>query len=501
MDRYALYERLSRLTDASTSIQRQDEACRAEVIRRGGRVVGEPYVDEGVSGAKPPMERPAMKQLLSELSGVDIVMVWKIDRIARSFVGFADIVRELDKQGVALVSATEPIDMTGATGRAMAQMIAIFAELEREMIKARVKDSMRKAKEDKRFHGGRVPYGLTPAPHPDGKGRILVRDPHAVGVLREVMLWVLEGVSLADCARRLNERNEPTSRQRGATAKGERAQSAAWRTRALKFILSSPTMLGHRPDPAGGVEMDEDGMPVLAWPPVFSRDEFDALHSELDTQTVKPRKAPAASHWLSGVARCTECHRNLKQRTSPDGVKSFTCNGVSETGLHKPGVYVNMAKLVAWVNEEFPRVYGRMDEVKRVWHPGSDATRDLAQVNRSIRSLRDDRDAGLYESEEDEADYRSRLTKLIARRNALQEIPHEEPHWEMQKTGRQLGDVWEEASHVERGRLLMEYEIHVWVAPASTRSTTVGERAHFGPANPDPEAVELEGILRSELTH
>jgi DNA invertase Pin-like site-specific DNA recombinase len=427
-------------------------------------------------------------------------MVWKIDRIARSFVGFADIVRELDKQGVALVSATEPIDMTGPTGRAMAQMIAIFAELEREMIKARVKDSMRKAKEDKRFHGGRVPYGLTPAPHPDGKGRVLVRDPHAVGVLREVMLWILEGKSLADCARGLNERNEPTSRQRGATAKGERAQAAAWRTRALRFILSSPTMLGHRTDPAGGVETDDDGMPVLAWSPVFSRDEFDALQSELDNQTMKPRKAPAASHWLSGVTRCTECYGNLKQRISPDGVRAFTCGGVSETGRHKPGVYVNMEKLVDWVIEEFPRVFGRMDEVKRVWHPGSDATRDLAQVNRSIRSLRDDRDAGLYESDEDEADYRSRLAKLITRRNALQEIPHEEPHWEVKKTGRRLGEVWEAASHAGRGRLLLEYGIHVWVGPAASRAATVADRARFDAANPDPKAEALDAIRREETT-
>src|SRR4051812_5643889 len=120
MDRYALYERLSRATDSSTSIERQDIANRAEVSRRGGRVVGPAYVDEGVSGALPPMERPSMRRLLHSLSDVDAVMVWKIDRIARSFLGFAEIVRELDKHGVALVSATEPIDMTGPTGRAMA---------------------------------------------------------------------------------------------------------------------------------------------------------------------------------------------------------------------------------------------------------------------------------------------------------------------------------------------------------------------------------------------
>jgi hypothetical protein len=54
-----LYERLSRATESSTSIQRQDEACRSEVVRRNGIIVADPFVDEGVSGALPPMERPA----------------------------------------------------------------------------------------------------------------------------------------------------------------------------------------------------------------------------------------------------------------------------------------------------------------------------------------------------------------------------------------------------------------------------------------------------------
>ncbi len=314
-----MYERLSRVTEASTSIERQDEAARAEVKRRGGRVVGA-FVDEGVSGALPPMDRPAMKELLHQLSGMDAVMVWKIDRVARSFLGFAEIVKELDKYGVALVSATEPIDMTGPTGRAMAQMIAVFAELEREMIKARVADSMRKAKEENRFHGGRIPYGLTVADHPSGKGRVLVRDAHAVGVLREVLLWVLEGATMAQCARRLNDRKEPTSRQRGAVLKGlAKAEAAQWRGVSLKRILTSPTMLGYRSLPGGGVQTDSDALSVLVWDPVFSRDEWDALLTCLAELEQGPRKAPAASHWLSGCLKCTVCGGNLKQWVSGAG--------------------------------------------------------------------------------------------------------------------------------------------------------------------------------------
>jgi DNA invertase Pin-like site-specific DNA recombinase len=488
MDRFLLYERLSRATESSTSIQRQDESCRSEVVRRNGVIVADPFVDEGVSGALPPLDRPAMKQLLHSLGGVDAVMVWKIDRIARSFVGFADIVRELDKHGVALISATEPIDMTGPTGRAMAQMIATFAELEREMIKARVRDSMRKAKEDKRFHGGRVPYGLTPAPHPSGKGRVLVRDEHAVSVLRELLLWILEGARLTECARRLNARGEPTSRQRGATLKGvDKAQDAQWRTRALRFILTSPTMLGHRPLPGGGVELDDDGLEVVTWTPVFSSDEWDALQSELEAQA-QIRKSPAASHWLSGVLRCTECEGNLKQHTASNGLRSFTCSG-SETQKHKPGVYVGMEKVIEWVMEEFPRRFAVLPEVHRVWVPGTDATRELTQVTRAIARLRDDRDAGLFDDEEDE--YRDRVKRLNARKRALEDVPQVTPHWEVQSTGRTLGEAWA-ALDVDdkRGDLLREYGLHVWVRPAPSRTTPVDERADFGPADPEADAMD-----------
>lgn len=499
MDRYGLYERLSNSTDASTSIERQDEACRAEVKRRNGRVVGNAFVDEGVSGALPPMERPAMRRLLESLGQFDAVMVWKIDRIARSFIGFAEIVSKLDAKGVALVSATEPIDMSGPTGRAMAQMIAVFAELEREMIKARVRDSMRKAKEDARFHGGRVPYGLTVADHPSGKGRVLVRDPHAVSVLREVLLWMLEGesegVTLTECARRLNLRGELTSRQRGAVLKGAKAEPARWRGKALEQILTSPTMLGHRPVSGGGVETDGDGLPVIVWEPVFSRDEFDALQSVIEGSRMGPRKAPAASHWLSGVLRCNLCHRNMKQHTSADGTRSFTCRGV-DGDTHKPTVYVNMVKVMDWIREEFPRVFGHLPEVSRVWVPGTDAERELADVTRAIGRLRDDRDVGLFDGEEDEKDYRERMARLVARKRALADVPQVEPHWEETPTGRTYAEVWPGLTDEQRGTLLLQMEQAVWVDPAPTRTTPVGARATFGPA--DPVQAALDALLWEE---
>jgi hypothetical protein len=89
------------------------------------------------------------------------------------------------------------------------------------------------------------------------------------------------------------------------------------------------------------------------------------------------------------------------------------------------------------------------------------------------------------------------MARLIARRKALQDVPQTEPHWEEQQTGRSLADVWDGLSDEGRGKLLMEYGLHVWVRPSPSRTSTVAERASFGPA--DPEADMLEDIIRQEM--
>ncbi|MFF3140483.1 recombinase family protein [Streptomyces sp. NPDC057927] len=493
MDRYGIYERLSRVTEASTSIERQDEACREEVRRRKGSVVGV-WTDEGVSGAKAPLERPGMKELLEHVTGMDALVVWKIDRVARSFLGFAEIVKKLDDYNVALISATEPVDMSGPTGRAMAQMIAVFAELEREMIKARVADSMRKAKEENRFHGGRVPYGLTVSDHPFGKGRVLVRDPHGVEVLREMVAWIIvEGVNPTQVARRLNDRGEMTSRQRGAVLKGAgRAQAARWRAKAVTEVMTSPLMLGQRPLPGGGVQCDRDGLPVVVWDAVVSRDEWDAVASMLESHRAGPRRRePRASHWLSGVVRCAVCGRKMKQHTPKQATSKFACAG--ERGLRSEGahsMYVRRDALADWVRMTFPAEYGHLGEVDRRWVPGSEAQNELSDVQTAIRRLRDDRDAGLFE--DDEEDYRERMSRLLERRKVLSAVPDEPPHWEQTLTGRTLAEVWAECDDEGRGALLREYGLAVWVSPATSRSrkAPVDGRLRIGPADPLAEVEE-----------
>jgi site-specific DNA recombinase len=127
--RAAIYVRLSRETDETTSPERQRSACEALCEARGWDVIAvEEDID--VSGFSQGLDRPGLQRIMTRLAELDVIVFLKIDRLARSTVDFAKIMRLAEHQSVALASVTEPLDLTSSMGRAMAKVIAVFAELE-----------------------------------------------------------------------------------------------------------------------------------------------------------------------------------------------------------------------------------------------------------------------------------------------------------------------------------------------------------------------------------
>ncbi len=98
--------------------------------------------------------------MLSRLTELDVVVFFKIDRLARSTVDLAEIMRITGAADVALASATEPLDLTTSTGRATAKVIAIFTELESDTIGMRVSSAHGHLRREARYTGGRVPSVL-----------------------------------------------------------------------------------------------------------------------------------------------------------------------------------------------------------------------------------------------------------------------------------------------------------------------------------------------------
>ena len=178
--RCAIYTRKSSeegLDQEFNSLQAQREACEAFIDsqRHEGWVrLRAAYDDGGFSGAT--MDRPALQQLLAEIAAgrVDIVVVYKIDRLTRSLADFAKIVEILDARSASFVSVTQQFNTTTSMGRLTLNVLLSFAQFEREVIRERIRDKIAASKRKGMWIGGVPPLGYRVEDH-----KLLVIDSEA----------------------------------------------------------------------------------------------------------------------------------------------------------------------------------------------------------------------------------------------------------------------------------------------------------------------------------
>ena len=157
--RCAIYTRKSSeegLDQDFNSLHAQREACEAYIASQTGlgwRVVHDQFDDGGISGAT--MERPALQRLLSEIRAgrIDVVVVYKIDRLTRSLADFARIIEVFDERSVSFVSVTQSFNTTTSMGRLTLNILLSFAQFEREIMLERQREGIAKAKADGRYKG------------------------------------------------------------------------------------------------------------------------------------------------------------------------------------------------------------------------------------------------------------------------------------------------------------------------------------------------------------
>src|SRR5437762_7797598 len=175
--RCAIYTRKSSeegLEQEFNSLQAQGEACEAYIRsqRHEGWVLARTrYDDGGFSGGN--MERPALQQLLADIQGgrIDIIVVYKVDRLTRSLADFARLVEIFDAQGVSFVSVTQQFNTTSSMGRLTLNVLLSFAQFEREVTGERIRNKIAASKKKGMWMGGNVPLGY------DASERTLVINP------------------------------------------------------------------------------------------------------------------------------------------------------------------------------------------------------------------------------------------------------------------------------------------------------------------------------------
>jgi DNA invertase Pin-like site-specific DNA recombinase len=193
------------------SLDAQRESCEAYIASQkpeGWVLVPDRYDDGGFSGGT--LERPALRRLLADIEDgrIDVVVVYKIDRLSRSLMDFAKLVEVFDRRGVTFVSVTQSFNTTTSMGRLTLNILLSFAQFEREVIGERIRDKFAASRARGMWMGGHPPLGY------DVKDRKLVVNPAEAATVRMIFERFLKIGSATTLARTLAAESVTTKRGR-----------------------------------------------------------------------------------------------------------------------------------------------------------------------------------------------------------------------------------------------------------------------------------------------
>lgn len=238
----AIYTRKSSeegLEKEFNSLDAQREACAAYVVSQkhaGWAAQPDLYDDGGLSGGT--MERPALQRLLGDITSgkVQIVVVYKVDRLTRSLADFAKIVDVLDSHGASFVSVTQSFNTTTSMGRLTLNMLLSFAQFEREIAGERIRDKIAASKAKGMWMGGNVPLGY------DVKERKLIVNDAEAETVRMIFRRYAELGSVRTLAEELVGLGIVSKRRQGAG--GVLAGGNRFSRGALYTLLQNPIYRG-----------------------------------------------------------------------------------------------------------------------------------------------------------------------------------------------------------------------------------------------------------------
>ena len=268
--RCAVYTRKSSeegLEQEFNSLHAQRESCEAYIASQkseGWVLVRDQYDDGGISGGT--LERPGLKRLLADVEDglVDVVVVYKIDRLSRSLMDFSKLVEVFDRNGVTFVSVTQSFNTTTSMGRLTLNILLSFAQFEREVTAERIRDKVRASRMKGMWMGGVPPLGY------EVKDRKLIIKEADAANIRWIFARFIEIGSGTELARELAARGIQTSR-------GNRIDK-----KYLYRLLNNRAYIGEAVHKGDSYPGEHDG--------IIDRTVWDKVHTIL---TESPRKRAA----------------------------------------------------------------------------------------------------------------------------------------------------------------------------------------------------------------
>jgi len=220
------------------SLDAQREACEAYIksqASEGWRALSKRYDDPAYSGGN--MDRPALQKLLKDIEArqVDVIVVYKIDRLTRSLADFAKLVEIFDAKSVSFVAVTQQFNTTTSMGRLTLNVLLSFAQFERELASERVRDKVAASRKKGKWTGGSVPLGY------DTKDKKLVINNHEAKTVRMIFEHYL---ALKSFGKLVDELNRKGVRTKFHFVKGKASGGVPFTYGPLAYLLKNRTYLG-----------------------------------------------------------------------------------------------------------------------------------------------------------------------------------------------------------------------------------------------------------------
>lgn len=348
----AIYARQSIEKENSISTDSQIASCKNIIDAPADT---KEYVDKGYSGSN--INRPAFEQLLADIKEGQITAVYcyRLDRISRNILDFANLQEYFKKHSCSFVSSSENLDTSSPMGRAMINIIMVFAQLERETIAGRIKDSYFARAKLGAYVGGGLPFGYTTTKHDfDGKQMsVLMPDPQTAQIARDIFnMYTTKGMSLNAIVYRLNSLGVKTS------------TGNAFNSNSVRRILNNPVYVSAMPeiydyyfskgcqiynslDEFNGKngcilvgkftgkntpnDIDKQMLIISAHKPLVDAEAFITAQHALSKNKQCKRLGTGNRTWLTGLIKCAECGFAVTTKVSK-GYVYLVCRGRTNKG-------------------------------------------------------------------------------------------------------------------------------------------------------------------------
>lgn len=509
--------RLSRVTDASTSVERQREIITKWCEMHSHSLIGWAE-DVDFSRSIRPFEAPEFGKWLNDPIKVaewDIVAGWRLDRYGAGSINMNELFGWCQNHGKTLVSVVENLDLSTWVGRMVANVLAGLAEGDLEAMRDRNKNAFDFNIRAGKYRGGNPPFGYRPTKI-DGEWRY-VPDPKMADLARSIVGRLLDGETLSSIVRDLNDRGVMTPQDHFRVAQGKAPKGSRWAVSNLARELESPTLLGQvvvseaetdtngQPIRKNGKKvygpkqvMYVDGKPLTRSDPILNDADFKRVKEIIGDRKGTPRRNQKSSNaLLLQVLFCGVCGKPMYRLPGRSHIY-YRCAGAAyqSTCGNKT---VRMDDADALITDVVMDLLGDLEHMVPVFDPGEDVAQEIENIDAKLSSLA----AGVSRFPEGPAldSLLLEVDALNSRRTELKARPHRPAGYRYEPTGKTFREYWTSLDAPGKNLYLRDHGVRAEFK--KTPGTGVDWHVTFGDIPKMVAAINPDkaGQIRSELSY